>query len=143
MLSPHPLEAVRMLTNHNMELGQPVRLLLVGQPTLRRRVKLAVLAAPDQRIAIHHHMTDMTREEPHRLHPGVAPTPSPGPTVSSTSPHRTDPRRRDPAHRESAPPVGPRHRRTSHSRSPTVTIIFSILRIQVCRTRDSASINPW
>ncbi len=37
--------------------------LLVGQPTLRRRLKLGQLAALDQRIAVRYHMTGMTPEE--------------------------------------------------------------------------------
>jgi type II secretory pathway predicted ATPase ExeA len=63
MLDPHQLEAVRMLTNHDMDSASPFACLLVGQPTLRRRVKLGVLAALDQRIAVRYHMTAMTREE--------------------------------------------------------------------------------
>src|SRR3954452_3474050 len=37
--------------------------LLVGQPTLRRRIKLGVLAALDQRIALRYAMPPMTPEE--------------------------------------------------------------------------------
>lgn len=37
--------------------------LLVGQPTLRRRIKLGTFAALDQRIALRYAMTGMTREE--------------------------------------------------------------------------------
>jgi type II secretory pathway predicted ATPase ExeA len=36
---------------------------LVGQPTLRRRIKLGTFAALDQRIALRYAMTGMTREE--------------------------------------------------------------------------------
>ena len=37
--------------------------LLIGQPTLRRKIKLGVLAALDQRIAVRYHMTGMTSQE--------------------------------------------------------------------------------
>src|ERR1035441_1205342 len=37
--------------------------LLIGQPTLRRRLKLGQLAALDQRIAVRYHMNGMTLEE--------------------------------------------------------------------------------
>lgn len=45
------LEAVRTLTNHEMDSVSPFAALMVGQSTLRRRIKLGVLAALDQRIA--------------------------------------------------------------------------------------------
>ena len=34
-----------MLTNHNLDADSPLACLLIGQPTLRRTMKLAVLAA--------------------------------------------------------------------------------------------------
>ena len=37
--------------------------LLVGQPTLRTRLRLGVLAALDQRIALRAHIDGMTRDE--------------------------------------------------------------------------------
>ena len=52
-----------MLTNHDMDSTSPFACLLVGQPTLRRRIKLGVLAALDQRIALRYAMTPMTAEE--------------------------------------------------------------------------------
>jgi len=57
------LEAIRMLTNHDMDSHSPFACLLVGQPTLRRKVKLGQLAALDQRIAVRYHTTGMTHEE--------------------------------------------------------------------------------
>lgn len=63
-LLDHPqLEALRMLTNHNMDSTSPFTCLLVGQPTLRRRMKLGVLAALDQRIGLRYAMPAMTGEE--------------------------------------------------------------------------------
>ena len=57
------LEAIRMLTNHDMDSTSPFACLLVGQPTLRRRMKLGVLAALDQRIGLRYAMPPMTPEE--------------------------------------------------------------------------------
>ena len=47
LLSYEQLETVRMLTNHpgTMDADSPLACLLIGQPTLRRTMKLAVLAA--------------------------------------------------------------------------------------------------
>ena len=63
-LLDHPqLESIRMLTNHDMDSRSPFACLLVGQPTLRRRIKLGVLAALDQRIGLRYNMPPMTNEE--------------------------------------------------------------------------------
>jgi type II secretory pathway predicted ATPase ExeA len=63
-LLDHPqLESIRMLTNHDMDSRSPFACLLVGQPTLRRRIKLGVLAALDQRIGLRYNMPPMTSEE--------------------------------------------------------------------------------
>lgn len=63
LLDHTQLEGVRMLTNHDMDSRSPFATLLIGQPTLRRKIKLGVLAALDQRIAVRYHMTGMTGEE--------------------------------------------------------------------------------
>ena len=63
MLEPAQLEAVRMLTNHDLDSACPLACLLIGQPTLRRRIKLGILAALDQRIAVRYTMPGMTGEE--------------------------------------------------------------------------------
>jgi type II secretory pathway predicted ATPase ExeA len=63
LLDHDQLESVRMLTNHDMDSRCPFACLLVGQPTLRRRIKLGVLAALDQRIAVRYHMTGMNLED--------------------------------------------------------------------------------
>jgi type II secretory pathway predicted ATPase ExeA len=63
-LLDHPqLESIRMLTNHDMDSRSPFACLLVGQPTLRRRIKLGVLAALDQRIGLRYNMPAMTSDE--------------------------------------------------------------------------------
>ena len=49
LLAAEQLEEVRMLTNHEMDAHSPFACLLLGQPTLRRRLKIGTLAALDQR----------------------------------------------------------------------------------------------
>lgn len=63
LLSHSQLESIRMLTNHDMDSVSPFACLLVGQPTLRRRMKLGALAALDQRIGLRYAMPPMTGEE--------------------------------------------------------------------------------
>ena len=57
------LEAVRILTNSQMDSASPLACLLIGQPTLRRMLRLGVLAALDQRIALRYAMPAMTPEQ--------------------------------------------------------------------------------
>ena len=52
-----------MLTNHDMDSRTPFATVLAGQPTLRRMIKLGVLAALDQRIAVRYQMNGMTPGE--------------------------------------------------------------------------------
>jgi type II secretory pathway predicted ATPase ExeA len=63
LLDHAQLESIRMLTNHDMDSGSPFACLLVGQPTLRRKIKLGVLAALDQRIALRYALAPMTGNE--------------------------------------------------------------------------------
>jgi type II secretory pathway predicted ATPase ExeA len=63
LLDHAQLEAIRMLTNHDMDSHSPFACLLVGQPTLRRRMKLGTLAALDQRIGLRYAMPPMTADE--------------------------------------------------------------------------------
>lgn len=58
LLDNHQLEAIRLLTNHDMA-GSPFAVLLVGQPSLRHRLRLGVLAALDQRIAVRYTLAEM------------------------------------------------------------------------------------
>src|SRR6478735_3790156 len=46
-----------------MDSGSPFAVLLVGQPTLRQRMRLGVLAALDQRIGMRYAMPPMTDQE--------------------------------------------------------------------------------
>jgi type II secretory pathway predicted ATPase ExeA len=63
MLDHAQLEGIRLLTNHDLDRWSPFACLLVGQPTLRRKIKLGVLAALDQRIGLRYTMPGMTSEE--------------------------------------------------------------------------------
>ena len=63
LLDHAQLEAIRLLTNHDMDSSSPFACLLVGQPTLRRRMKLGVLAALDQRIGLRYTMPPMSEQE--------------------------------------------------------------------------------
>jgi type II secretory pathway predicted ATPase ExeA len=63
LLSYEQLEAIRMLTNQSMDQDSPLASLLIGQPTLRRTMKLAVLAALEQRTALRYTMPGMTAPE--------------------------------------------------------------------------------
>ncbi|MGH2707682.1 MAG: ExeA family protein [Actinomycetota bacterium] len=59
LLSADQLEELRLLTNAEMDSASLFACLLVGQPTLRRRIKLGAFAALDQRIALRYHLGGM------------------------------------------------------------------------------------
>ncbi len=63
LLSPDQLEELRLLTNSEMDSVAPFTGLMLGQPTLRRRIKLGSFAALDQRIALRYAMPGMTDVE--------------------------------------------------------------------------------
>jgi type II secretory pathway predicted ATPase ExeA len=63
LLDADQLEELRLLTNSEMDSHSPFAALLVGQPTLRRRIKLGTFAALDQRIALRYAMTGMDPDE--------------------------------------------------------------------------------
>jgi len=124
LLDHAQLESVRMLTNYEMDSRTPFATVLIGQPTLRRMIKLGVLAALDQRIAVRYHMNGMTPEETggyirHHLQlAGAAKTCSPTtpsprsmkPPAASPAPSTTSPSPR------SSPPAPPGRR--SSTRPP-------------------------
>jgi type II secretory pathway predicted ATPase ExeA len=56
LLTHDQLEAVRMLTNSDLDSRSPLTILLIGQPTLRRRLRVGDMAALDQRIALRCHI---------------------------------------------------------------------------------------
>jgi type II secretory pathway predicted ATPase ExeA len=63
LLDHGALDLIRMLSNAEMDAASPLACLLIGQATLRRMIKLGILAALDQRIAIRYAMPGMTSAE--------------------------------------------------------------------------------
>ena len=63
LLSADQLEELRLLSNSELDSHSPFACLLIGQPTLRRRIKLGTFAALDQRIALRYAMNGMTDKE--------------------------------------------------------------------------------
>jgi type II secretory pathway predicted ATPase ExeA len=56
LLTHEQLEAVRMLTNSDLDSRSPLTILLIGQPTLKRRLRVGDMAALDQRVALRYHI---------------------------------------------------------------------------------------
>jgi type II secretory pathway predicted ATPase ExeA len=56
LMTSDQLEAVRMLTSHDLDSRSPLTILLIGQPTLRRRLRVADMAALDQRVQLRYHI---------------------------------------------------------------------------------------
>ena len=63
LLDNQQLEAIRMPTNHDMDSGSPFAALLIGQPALRHRLRLGVLAALDQRISVRYTLAGMAAQD--------------------------------------------------------------------------------
>ena len=63
LLTPDQLEEIRLLLNSELDSKSPFACLLIGQPTLRRRIKLGMFAALDQRIALRFAMPPLTPPE--------------------------------------------------------------------------------
>ena len=63
LLNPDQLEELRLLTNAEMDSQSPFCLLLLGQPQLRRRLRLGSFAALDQRVTLRYELTGMTPQE--------------------------------------------------------------------------------
>jgi len=63
LLASDQLEELRLLTNAEMDSHSPLAALLIGQPTLRRRIKLGAFAALDQRITMRCEITGMDLKE--------------------------------------------------------------------------------
>ena len=55
-MSTEQLESLRLLTNAEMDSRAPFACLLLGQPTLRRRLRLGSFAALDQRIGLRYNI---------------------------------------------------------------------------------------
>ena len=84
LLRYEQLETIRMLTNHNLDADSPLACLLIGQPTLRRTMKLAVLAALEQRTALRYAMPPMTSPKPAATSATTSSSPA-GPTPFSAT----------------------------------------------------------
>jgi type II secretory pathway predicted ATPase ExeA len=63
MLDTDQLEGIRLLSNSEMDNHAPFACVLVGQPTLRRRIRLGAFASLDQRVALRYSMTGMEPAE--------------------------------------------------------------------------------
>ncbi len=63
LLTPEQLEELRLLTNADMDSQSPFALLLVGQPTLARQLRMGIFAALDQRIATRYQIASMDLAE--------------------------------------------------------------------------------
>lgn len=63
LLDAESLEGVRCLSNAGMDQTAPFCLLLLGQPTLRRRLRLGSFAALDQRIALRYAISGLDANE--------------------------------------------------------------------------------
>jgi type II secretory pathway predicted ATPase ExeA len=63
LLDAESLEGVRCLSNMGMDQTAPFCLLLLGQPTLRRRLRQGMFAALDQRIAVRYAINGLDRAE--------------------------------------------------------------------------------
>jgi type II secretory pathway predicted ATPase ExeA len=65
LLDAESLEGVRCLSNLGMDQIAPFCLLLLGQPTLRRRLRQGAFAALDQRIGLRYAIAGLSAEETH------------------------------------------------------------------------------
>lgn len=63
LLDAESLEGVRCLSNLGMDQTAPFCLLLLGQPTLRRRLRQGMFAALDQRVAVRYAINGLDRAE--------------------------------------------------------------------------------
>ncbi len=63
LLAPEQLEDLRMLWSAEMDSRSPASLVLVGQPTLRRRLRQGLFAALDQRVTLRVHLEGMDLPE--------------------------------------------------------------------------------
>jgi type II secretory pathway predicted ATPase ExeA len=63
LLGPDQLEELRLLTNAEMDSVSPFALVLVGQPTLRQRLRLGTFAALDQRVALRYALPPLSQPD--------------------------------------------------------------------------------
>ncbi|MGH2744428.1 MAG: ExeA family protein [Thermoleophilaceae bacterium] len=65
LLDAESLEGIRCLSNLGMDQTAPFCLLLLGQPTLRRRLRQGMFAALDQRVAVRYAINGLSAKETH------------------------------------------------------------------------------
>lgn len=63
LLDTDSLEGLRCLSNADMDQTAPFTLLLLGQPTLRRRLRLGTFAALDQRVGLRYTIPGLQADE--------------------------------------------------------------------------------
>lgn len=63
LLAPDQLEELRLLTNVEMDSASPFALVLLGQPTLRQRLRLGAFAALDQRVALRYAIPPLSQPD--------------------------------------------------------------------------------
>jgi len=63
LLGADQLEELRLLTSADMDSTSPFALVLVGQPTLRQRLRLGAFAALDQRIGLRYAIPPMSQAD--------------------------------------------------------------------------------
>jgi type II secretory pathway predicted ATPase ExeA len=63
LLDADTLEGLRCLSNAGMDAAAPFSLILLGQPTLRRRLRLGAFTALDQRVALRYSITGLEAAE--------------------------------------------------------------------------------
>jgi type II secretory pathway predicted ATPase ExeA len=63
LLTPAQLEELRLLTNAEMDSQSPFAGILLGQPTLRKKLRMGSFAALDQRIALRYELPGMSEQE--------------------------------------------------------------------------------
>lgn len=62
-MSPEQLEALRLLGNSAMDSHSPFACIILGQPSLRRRIRLGSFAALDQRLALRYQISGLDQAE--------------------------------------------------------------------------------
>jgi type II secretory pathway predicted ATPase ExeA len=65
LLDAESLEGIRCLSNLGMDQTAPFCLLLLGQPTLRRKLRQGTFTALDQRIAVRYAINGLDATETH------------------------------------------------------------------------------
>lgn len=62
-LTPSVLEEIRMISNLETETEKLIQIILMGQPQLKKKLKLESLTQLRQRIVVHYHIYPLSKEE--------------------------------------------------------------------------------